>query len=157
MATTHAQEPLAGAPRSPNEMSDDSSTTRAEGVEATNVENVEPQGSRHANFAEKSEPFDDDYDKVEITEDDCYDELGFSFPSWKKWTILTIIFLVQTSMNFNTSLYSNGLKGISKQYHVSEQGARCGAMIFLVLYAFGCELWAPWSEGKSSASGGPKI
>ena len=49
-------------------------------------------------------------------------------------------------MNFNTSLYSNGLKGISQEFHVSEQAARCGAMIFLVTYAFGCELWAPWSE-----------
>ncbi|KAF2092562.1 MFS general substrate transporter, partial [Rhizodiscina lignyota] len=86
------------------------------------------------------------YDKIEITEEDCYDELGYSFPSWKKWTILTIIFLVQVSMNFNTSLYSNGLTGISDEFHVSAQAARCGAMIFLVLYAFGCELWAPWSE-----------
>ena len=86
------------------------------------------------------------YDKVEITEEDCYDELGFSFPSWKKWMILTVIFLVQVSMNFNTSLYSNALDGISAEFHVSAQGARCGAMIFLVLYAFGCELWAPWSE-----------
>lgn len=23
-------------------------------------------------------------DKYEITEDDCYDELGYSFPKWKK-------------------------------------------------------------------------
>ena len=86
------------------------------------------------------------YDKYEITEGDCYDELGYSFPSWKKWYILTIIFIVQVSMNFNTSLYSNAIKGIGKEFHVSEQAARCGAMIFLVLYAFGCELWAPWSE-----------
>ncbi len=84
--------------------------------------------------------------RIEITEEDCYDELGFCFPSWKKWTILSIIFIVQVSMNFNTSLYSNAIKGISKEFNVSEQGARCGAMIFLVLYAFGCELWAPWSE-----------
>ncbi|KAK0732080.1 major facilitator superfamily domain-containing protein [Lasiosphaeris hirsuta] len=60
--------------------------------------------------------------------------------------ILTVIFLVQTSMNFNTSLYSNGLGGISRQFNVSEQAARAGAAIFLVTYAFGCELWAPWSE-----------
>ena len=45
--------------------------------------------------------------KIELTEEDCYDELGFSFPKWKKWTILSIIFMVQVSMNFNTSLYSN--------------------------------------------------
>jgi hypothetical protein len=86
------------------------------------------------------------FDKIEITEEDCYSELGFAYPEWKKWTILTVIFLVQLSMNFNTSLYSNGLDGISKEFGVSAQGARCGAMIFLVLYAFGCELWAPWSE-----------
>lgn len=90
------------------------------------------------------------YDKYEITEEDCYDELGFSFPAWKKWYILTVIFIVQVSMNFNTSLYSNAISGpngsISEEFGVSEQAARCGAMVFLVTYAFGCELWAPWSE-----------
>ncbi|TVY29300.1 Efflux pump [Lachnellula hyalina] len=95
------------------------------------------------------------YDKIELTEDDCYDELGFGFPEWRKWMILSVIFLVQVSMNFNTSLYSNAISGstnhpehigISKQFGVSEQAARCGAVIFLILYAFGCELWAPWSE-----------
>ncbi|KAK1731945.1 major facilitator superfamily transporter [Colletotrichum acutatum] len=86
------------------------------------------------------------YDKYEITEDDCYEELGFCFPKWKKWYILTVIFWVQVSMNFNTSLYSNAIGGISEEFNVSAQAGRCGAMIFLVLYAFGCELWAPWSE-----------
>ena len=86
------------------------------------------------------------YDKVEITEEDCYDELGYAYPSWKKWMILSVIFIVQVSMNFNTSLYSNAVVGISEEFHISEQAARCGAMIFLVTYAFGCELWAPWSE-----------
>ncbi|KIW08630.1 uncharacterized protein PV09_00586 [Verruconis gallopava] len=85
-------------------------------------------------------------DKIEITEEDCMDELGYSFPEWKKWVILTVIFWIQVSMNFNTSLYSNGITGISEHFHVSAQAARCGAMIFLVAYAFGCELWAPWSE-----------
>ncbi|PWY89593.1 synaptic vesicle transporter [Aspergillus sclerotioniger CBS 115572] len=85
-------------------------------------------------------------EKVELTEDDCYDQLGYAFPSWRKWMIISVIFLVQTSMNFNTSLYSNALTGISEEFGVSMQAARCGAMIFLVLYAFGCELWAPWSE-----------
>ena len=91
-------------------------------------------------------PEPETFDKIEITEEDCYSELGYSFPEWKKWTILTVIFFVQLSMNFNTSLYSNGLGGISEEFGVSMQAARCGAMIFLVLYAFGCELWAPWSE-----------
>ncbi len=49
-------------------------------------------------------------------------------------------------MNFNTSLYSNALGGISGIFGVSEQAVRVGAAIFLIFYAFGCELWAPWSE-----------
>lgn len=87
-----------------------------------------------------------DGDKRELTEEECYDELGYSYPSWKKWMILSIVFLVQVSMNFNTSLYSNALVGISEEFHVSEQAARLGAALFLIFYAFGCELWAPWSE-----------
>lgn len=86
------------------------------------------------------------YDRYEITEEDCYEELGFSFPNWKKWMILSIIFLVQVSMNFNTSLYSNAVGGIHREFGVSAQAARLGAALFLVFYAFGCELWAPWSE-----------
>ncbi|KAL3422644.1 MFS multidrug transporter [Phlyctema vagabunda] len=82
----------------------------------------------------------------EMREEDCYEELGFGYSNLKKWTILSVIFIVQVSMNFNTSLYSNAIPGISEEFHVSAQAARCGAMIFLVLYAFGCELWAPWSE-----------
>lgn len=49
-------------------------------------------------------------------------------------------------MNFNTSLYGNAIGGISEEFNVSKQAARVGAAIFLILYAFGCELWAPWSE-----------
>ncbi|APA08825.1 hypothetical protein SS1G_02623 [Sclerotinia sclerotiorum 1980 UF-70] len=84
--------------------------------------------------------------KIEMTEEDCWDQLGYSFPTYKKWMILSVIFLVQVSMNFNTSLYSNAIGGIVNEFGVSAQGARCGAVVFLILYAFGCELWAPWSE-----------
>lgn len=81
-----------------------------------------------------------------LTEADCPEALGYAFPTWKKWKILIIIFLVQCSMNFNTSLYSNGLVGMSEEFGITQQTARTGAAIFLVTYAFGCELWAPWSE-----------
>jgi len=76
-------------------------------------------------------------DKIEITEDDCKGELGYDFSSMKKWRIIAVIFIVQTSMNFNTSLYSNAVPGISERFNISAQAARCGAMIFLVTYAFG--------------------
>jgi len=84
--------------------------------------------------------------KREITEDECAMSLGYAWPELKKWGILTCIFAVQTSMNFNTSLYSNAIGGISEEFDVSEQNARAGAAVFLLTYAFGCELWAPWSE-----------
>lgn len=37
-----------------------------------------------------------------LDESECFEELGFGFTETKKWTILTVIFLVQVSMNFNT-------------------------------------------------------
>ena len=43
--------------------------------------------------------------KIEIKEKDNWDKLGYSFSPFKNWTILTIIFWVQISMNFNTSIY----------------------------------------------------
>lgn len=134
------------------QISEDSFTVGAEPEPEPNAEGIEdvahgpyPHSQKNKTELEELQTVGTS-DKIEITEDDCYDELGFSFPTWKKWMILTVIFLVQVSMNFNTSLYSNAIVGISAEFHVSEQGARSGAMIFLILYAFGCELWAPWSE-----------
>lgn len=85
-------------------------------------------------------------EKRELTFEMAEEDTPFAWPAWKKWWVLTVIFLVQTSMNFNTSLYSNGLDGISAEFGVTAQVARLGATLFLILYAFGCELWAPWSE-----------
>jgi hypothetical protein len=30
-------------------------------------------------------------DKIELTEEDCYDELGFSFSEWKKWFVILLL------------------------------------------------------------------
>ena len=135
-----------------NESSEVSSNTQVEAEpeavsQEDHVEKAKPQQNRpHWNENEISRAEHDKThtgDGKEILQmEDCYEQLGFGFSSLKKWTVLTIIFLVQVSMNFNTSLYSNGLEGISTTFGVSEQGARCGAMIFLVLYAFGCEVRA---------------
>lgn len=141
LRTPHFDEAPVTAEKTITAGSDASSETRAEDQQVLSNDEA---ANEKTNGADLDRP--GTYDKIEITEEDCYDELGYSFPEWKKWTILSVIFMVQVSMNFNTSLYSNGLAGISKEFGVSEQGARCGAMIFLILYAFGCELWAPWSE-----------
>lgn len=116
--------------------SESSSATRQDGIAELAINE---KGEKDAHLENQS-------GRVILTEDMCYDRLGYSFSEKRKWTIISVIFLVQVSMNFNTSLYSNGLGGISEEFGVSKQAARCGAMIFLVFYAFGCELWAPWSE-----------
>ncbi|ERF74027.1 hypothetical protein EPUS_03842 [Endocarpon pusillum Z07020] len=84
--------------------------------------------------------------KVELQDADCYDKLGFRYSTVKKWTILSVIFAVQTSMNFNASIYANAVGGISNTFGVSKRAARLGQAVMLIAYAFGCELWAPWSE-----------
>ncbi|KAL9616641.1 MAG: hypothetical protein Q9160_008497 [Pyrenula sp. 1 TL-2023] len=84
--------------------------------------------------------------KTELKEKDEYQHLGYSYPTWRKWFILSIMFLIQISINLNASLYANGVKEIAKKWGLSEQVARIPQLTFLCAYAFGCELWAPWSE-----------
>lgn len=84
--------------------------------------------------------------KVELTEDDAYDKLGYTLPEWRKWSILVLILLIQTSMNSNASMYGFAVEGIAEEFQISETKARLGQFLFLITYAFGCELWAPWSE-----------
>ncbi|CAL3965117.1 unnamed protein product [Diplocarpon coronariae] len=116
--------PLGEQPRNPEK----SLQTKTE-VDSSQVEMAEAVAEKHV-----------------LTEDECYEELGFSFSEKKKWSILSVIFAVQLSMNFNTSLFANAIPGITEEFDVSAQAARVGIAAFMVFYAFGCELWAPWSE-----------
>lgn len=75
-----------------------------------------------------------------LSEADCYDELGFSFPSSKKWWILTVIFLIQCSMNLNAGIYGSALTQFQAEWGLSAQVARLGSGLFLICYAFGCEV-----------------
>ena len=67
-----------------------------------------------------------------LSEEDAYQALGFSFPATKKWLILTSIFIVQISMNFNAAIYGNAVSGMSTEFGISEKQAKIGQMIFLV-------------------------
>ncbi|KAG8158572.1 hypothetical protein KVR01_011694 [Diaporthe batatas] len=82
----------------------------------------------------------------ELTEDDCYDRLAYGWPRRKKWAFLGVIAAIQVSMNFNTSVFPSAVAPLSEHFGISEQAARVGQCVYLVLYSFGCELWAPWSE-----------
>lgn len=59
--------------------------------------------------------------RVLLTEHDAYGKLGFSFPTRKKWWILSVIFAVQVSMNLNAALYANAVPLLSEHFHISEQ------------------------------------
>ena len=79
-----------------------------------------------------------------LQEEDALEVTGYSFSTRKKWTILAIVAIVQTSMNYNAAVYSNTVDGLNSHYDV--KNSRYGMMAFLLAYAIGCELWAPWSE-----------
>lgn len=84
--------------------------------------------------------------RPELRGEDAYSHLGYAYPTWKKWFILSVMFVIQISINLNASLYANAVDAISQKFHVSQQAARVPQLTFLCAYALGCELWAPWSE-----------
>jgi MFS family permease len=92
-----------------------------------------------------SEPRDE---RVVLTDKDAIaaSTLGFAFSDSKKWLILTVIFWVQISMNYNAAIFNNSVPGMSEEFGIKEFMARLGQMAFLVAYGFGCESWAPFSE-----------
>ncbi|PPJ50340.1 hypothetical protein CBER1_05899 [Cercospora berteroae] len=69
-----------------------------------------------------------------------------SWSSWKKWLVLTGMLLVQISQNYNAAVYMSAVPQLTQRFDISAATARLAQMIFLVMYAFGCELWAPFSE-----------
>ncbi|KAG9196142.1 hypothetical protein G6011_01263 [Alternaria panax] len=91
-------------------------------------------------------------DKFELQDSDSWDKLGYSFPTWRKWQILIVVFFVQISINTNASMYSHAVSAVSEHHGVSEQAARAPQAAFLIAYGIGCELWAPWPEYIQSAN-----
>ena len=127
---------------------DNAELEKAESINNSTSDNDRTPSDKERRTSSAAPNFTPDGRRV-ITEDDCYDKLGFSWPTWKKWMILSTIFAVQCSMNYNASVYANGLPLLEEKFGVSEPVARLGQMIFLVAYAFGCELWAPPSTSLS--------
>ncbi|TIA69514.1 hypothetical protein E3P94_04105 [Wallemia ichthyophaga] len=125
---------------------------RFDDLSKNNNENFNEKTDANSSASESSRPKEayfekkDDKGRIVLTEEMAPEVLGFAFSEKKKYIILTVIAILQISMNFNTSVYPNAVGAISEEWGVSEQAARVGQMGFLVLYAFGCELWAPWSE-----------
>lgn len=116
---------------------------QAEHSSSPSLEKSSESDSPNENAAKEGVPVDG---KRELKEHECYDKLAYCWPRWKKWMYLGAVAFVQVSMNFNTSVYPNAVKPLSKAFDIGQQEARTGQMIYLVTYSVGCELWAPWSE-----------
>ncbi|KAJ5141060.1 hypothetical protein N7526_002055 [Penicillium atrosanguineum] len=127
-------------------MARDSQSNGVNGANGTNGRIHSPGGTPKPSHEEKEGIDGANGEKPELKEWECYDKLGYSFPTWKKWWIITVIFSVQVSMNWNASFYASSITLYAKHFSISEQAARVGQMSFLIAYAFGCELWAPFSE-----------
>ncbi|KAF2749507.1 MFS general substrate transporter [Sporormia fimetaria CBS 119925] len=79
-----------------------------------------------------------------LTEAAGYQYTAYPWNRWKKYGVMLTICVTQLSMNFNAAIYSSAVKGINQEFGIDN--SRLGMVAFLVAYAFGCELWAPWSE-----------
>lgn len=70
-----------------------------------------------------------------------------TYPTWKKWFNLSVMFIIQIFINLNASLYANAVDAISERFIVSQQAARVPQLTFLCAYAVGRGLWALGSGG----------
>ncbi|KAF1958686.1 MFS general substrate transporter [Byssothecium circinans] len=110
---------------------------------SSNISVYEPEGIplHHTAITSSSRRPDG---KTILNDVDGFEHTGYCFSKRKKWWILSVVALCQTSMNFNAATYSNAVNPLNGHYGISN--ARSGMAAFLITYAFGCEFWAPWSE-----------
>jgi sugar phosphate permease len=80
----------------------------------------------------------------ELSEQNSRRHTAHAWSAKKKWTLLTVVAFCQVSMNFNAAVDSNAVSPLNKHFGIDK--ARLGMTAFLIPYAVGCELWAPWSE-----------
>lgn len=111
---------------------------RFDDLSKNNNENFNEKTDANSSASESSRPKEayfekkDDKGRIVLTEEMAPEVLGFAFSEKKKYIILTVIAILQISMNFNTSVYPNAVGAISEEWGVSEQAARVGQMGFLV-------------------------
>ncbi len=75
--------------------------------EKTPQQHLQPMG--HLDHGEGCPYYEE---KIELTEETAYGATGFAIPTWKKWAMISVIFVVQCSMNMNASLYGNAVEGM---------------------------------------------
>jgi MFS family permease len=81
-----------------------------------------------------------------ITEREAWEHTAYNYTKPRKWSILLILWMIQITMNMNGSIWASTEDSLSSYYGVPINKISFGNMTFLISYAFGCEIWAPWSE-----------
>ena len=64
-----------------------------------------------------------------LTEANSKKNTGYAFTNKRKWAILTVVGLCQTSMNYNAAVYSNAIGPLNEHYHLGSNhftNARAG-------------------------------
>ncbi|KAH7402696.1 multidrug transporter [Pyrenochaeta sp. MPI-SDFR-AT-0127] len=127
------------------ELRHDSDTSiRSDGRKEAFAEGIEmvPTKSRRPRLTDHNAP-------SILNEVNSIEHTAYMFSTKKKWWILSVVALCQTSMNYNAAVYSNAIGRLNDHYNLGDNhftNARAGMAWFLILYGFGCEFWAPWSE-----------
>lgn len=75
-----------------------------------------------------------------LTEADLGDKNPKNFKLRLKVAIILVTALVQISMNLNASIFGNAYSGLQEKYGFTNDRCRLFTALFLIAYAFGCEL-----------------
>ncbi|KAL8824766.1 MAG: hypothetical protein Q9191_004830 [Dirinaria sp. TL-2023a] len=87
---------------------------------------------------------DDDPFVVEFLPNDPRDPLNFS--NFKKWSITLLVAFATLAVSFVSSAYSGSVKEILEDFHSSDEVVTLGISLFVVGFAIGPLIWAPFSE-----------
>lgn len=68
------------------------------------------------------------------------------FPDWKKWALTVAVAIATLAVAFASSAYSGGVSQIIEEFHTSSEIATLGISLFVLGFAIGPLLWAPFSE-----------
>ena len=80
---------------------------------------------------------------VVFFEDDPRDPMNF--PPWIRWMMCIVVSLITLSVSFLSSAYSAGIPEIEKELGGSAEVNILGVSLFVLGFAFGPFLWAPFS------------
>lgn len=68
------------------------------------------------------------------------------FPMWKKWVITILVALATLAVAFVSAAYTGGVNQIIEEFQVSDEVVTLGVSLFVLGFAIGPLLWAPFSE-----------